>query len=413
MSVEMKQQMKLVQIPKEVYSEYKYRSIFEAYKWDPQVEDHNTVAKDVLVIEEETALRIEKWAEELSLETMCMEEAFFHKLHLAKQLGLPKKIYNNLSALKNYKRNEHVRLMRFDFHPTEEGWAISEVNSDVPGGLAEASVAPQLVNEYIEEIEPFRHTGEALYKAFAGKVPSGGKIAFVHATSYSDDRQVMQFLGDYFEKNSLQAVYAAPDHLKWESGRAVNIIEGAESKIDGIVRFFPLEWLANLPAKSNWQAYYNCITPSCNHPIAILTQSKRLPLVWNELGCNIQTWRQLLPETKNPKEVDVKDENWIFKPALGRVGEGISIREAAKKEEMQQIMKAVKAYPQDWVAQRKFKSVPLLSQDGIEYHLCVGAFTVDGKGAGLYARISPYPRIDGRARDIPVLIVKKENENVK
>ena len=404
----MEKPIKLVQIPGEAYSEYKYRAIFEAYKWDPQVEDHNTVAKDVLVIDEKTAHQLESWAEKLSEETMQMEEAFLANKHLAKQLGFPKKIYNALGELNGYRREEHVRLMRFDFHPTETGWAISEVNSDVPGGLAEASVLPQLVSEYVEGAAPYRHIGKSLFDAFTYKANAEGSVAFIHATSYSDDRQVMQFLGDYFEKNGLRAIYIAPDHLQWKNGKAENIVEGAEGKVDGIIRFFPLEWLANLPAKSNWKAYYNCTTPSCNHPIAIFTQSKRLPIVWDELGCDISTWKKLLPETKDPKKVNNKDENWVFKPALGRVGEGISIREAAGEKEYTQILASVKSNPKDWVAQQKFKSVPLLSQDGTEYHLCVGAFTVDGKGAGFYARISPYPRIDGRARDIPVLVEIKE-----
>ena len=36
------------------------------------------------------------------------------------------------------------RLMRFDLHPTDEGWRLSEVNSDVPGGLNESSLFPEL-----------------------------------------------------------------------------------------------------------------------------------------------------------------------------------------------------------------------------------------------------------------------------
>ena len=37
------------------------------------------------------------------------------------------------------------RIMRFDFHPTLDGWRVSEVNSDVPGGFTEASRFARLV----------------------------------------------------------------------------------------------------------------------------------------------------------------------------------------------------------------------------------------------------------------------------
>ena len=52
--------------------------------------------------------------------------------------------------MKNYNPQKHVRLMRYDFHPTVGGgWAVSEVNSDVPGGFAEASLMPQVAKEAI------------------------------------------------------------------------------------------------------------------------------------------------------------------------------------------------------------------------------------------------------------------------
>ena len=51
-----------------------------------------------------------------------------------------------------------------------------------------------------------------------------------------------------------------------------------------------------------------------------------------------------------------------------------------------------------------FISKPLKGIDDKEYHVCLGSYTVDGKHAGYYARISDKPRIDSNAADIPVLI---------
>jgi glutathionylspermidine synthase len=145
--------------------------------------------------------------------------------------------------------------------------------------------------------------------------------------------------------------------------------------------------------------------------VAILTQSKRLPLVWDELGVDIPAWKQLLPETRDPRHIDPKEDGWIYKPALGRVGEGISIMEAITEKERKIIKKAVKRSPGSWVAQRRFTSKPLTDIQGEAYHLCVGVFTVDGKSAGFYGRISPYPRIDDRAKDIPILVWKGRNHH--
>ncbi|MCL1941164.1 MAG: glutathionylspermidine synthase family protein, partial [Synergistaceae bacterium] len=398
--------LRLVSIPDDKYSDYRYEVIFKAYKWDPQVGDHNTVAKHAVLMPRETAVQLATWAEQLSMETILMEEALIGKYSepFAKELRLPKDIYKVLGRLSSYERERHVRLLRFDFHPTENGWAVSEVNSDVPGGFAEASVFPEIAREYFDGWGPYENVAARLFEAFRPKIKQGGRIALVHATSYSDDRQVMQFLSDHFNARGVDTIFAAPDHIRWENKKAVSILEGREGEIHGIIRFFPLEWLGNLPWRSGWQGYYDCETPSCNHPIAIFAQSKRLPLIWDELGVDIGAWKQLLPETKNPKSISPQDEDWIYKPALGRVGEGISIKEAITEKELKQIRKSVRWFPGNWVAQRRFKSFSLTAGDGVSYHLCVGVFTVDGKMAGLYGRISPYPRIDLNARDIPILV---------
>ena len=56
------------------------------------------------------------------------------------------------------------------------------------------------------------------------------------------------------------------------------------------------------------------------------------------------------------------------------------------------------------MAQKKFVSQPLVSDEGEEFHVCVGSYSVEGKHAGFYARISSVPRIDSFAADIPVLV---------
>ena len=393
--------IKLGTIPEADYAEYRCEVIFNAYKWDPQVGDSNTVARHAVLMERETARQLEQWAEELSAETMRMEESLARDRPVARGLGLPREIFRALEKVSGYEREKNVRLMRFDFHPTHDGWAVSEVNSDVPGGLAEASVLPTIAQRYHGGYAPRGNTASALLAAFQKKSKPGGTIAFVHATSYSDDRQVMQFLGDHFESAGFRALYAAPDHIAWDKKRAAGI--------DGIVRFFPLEWLPNLPRKSEWTGYFDCETPSCNHPVSMFTQSKRLPLVWDKLGVEIPAWKRLLPETADPKKFNSQTNDWIFKPALGRVGEGISIRGTMPEKEIRNVEKAAKKNPADWVAQRLFHSKPLVAENGDAFHLCVGAFTVDGKSAGFYARISPHPRMDANAKDIPVLICK-ENE---
>ncbi len=398
--------MKLVSIPKEKYNDYRLNVMFDCYKWDPQFLDNNTIAKYALVISKEEHESLKKLTEEIDKETIEAEEYINKNLKIAKPLALPKKIAKELKRMKNYDSNKHIRLMRYDFHPTQDNkWAVSEVNSDVPGGFAEASLMPQAAINAIGKDFSYKNFGEVLASAIAKKVTPGGRIMMVHCTCYSDDRQVMQYLGDKLKTLGFEIVYGAADHLKFENKIAYSVLDGNEGKIDGIVRFTPLEWLKDIKPK-NWDGYFDTITPSCNHPVAIFAQTKRFPLIWKELekrGISLSVWKELLPETIEVKDVKNKD-GFIFKPACGRVGEKISIKEACKDNEYNEILKDVRKHPKQYLAQKKFISKPVMDENGNEFHVCLGSYTVDGMHGGYYARISNMPRIDSNAADIPVLI---------
>ena len=118
----------------------------------------------------------------------------------------------------------------------------------------------------------------------------------------------------------------------------------------------------------------------------------------------------LLTETNEIKNLG-KREGFIYKPVYGRVGEKISIKEACKGDEYERILKDVKRHPKQYLAQKKFISMPLNGDKDEEYHVCIGSYIVEGKHAGYYARISEFPRIDSYAADIPVLIETKEKNN--
>lgn len=133
--------MRFVPIPKEKYEEYRLTMMFDCFKWDPQFLDHNTIAKYALVITPEEYRELEQLTESLDRETRAAEDFLNAHLELTKPLYLTKKLAKYTQMMKNYDAEKHVRLMCYDFHPTIDGkWAVSEVNSDVPGGFAEGSL---------------------------------------------------------------------------------------------------------------------------------------------------------------------------------------------------------------------------------------------------------------------------------
>lgn len=403
--------MKLVSIPENEYYNYRLNAMFDCYKWDPQFEDNNTVAKHVLVISKEEHEKIKQYTENMDKEIIQAENYLKDNLNLIKPLSVNRKIKAELPRMKNYDSKKHIRLMRYDFHPVANGdFAVSEVNSDVPGGFAEATLLPKLAKETLKKAEKdgnysFIKFGEILSDAISKKVKKNGTIMMVHCTCYSDDRQVMQYLGDKLSTLGFKVLYGAADHLNFKDGEAYSVLDGNKVKIDGIFRFTPLEWLYDIKPK-RWEGYFDTITPSCNHPVAIFFQTKKFPFIFNALekqGFKFDTWKKLMPETLTVREAKGK-EGFIYKPAYGRVGERISIKEACKPDEYKRILMDVKLHPSRYIAQKKFISREIESDNGEKFHVCLGSYTVEGKHAGYYARISPTPRIDSNAADIPVLI---------
>ena len=399
--------MRLLEIPKDKYDAYRLDVIFNGYKWDPQFLGDNTVARSVLVLSEREHAELERLTGLLAAETESAELLLNGAAKLSRNLLLPRQTRRALRRAKDYRKEEHIRLMRFDFHPLSAGgWAVSEVNSDVPGGFAEASLMPEIAAACFPGAG-FRHInfGDILADAVCEKVRPGGRVAFVHCTSYSDDRQAVQFLGDKLESRGFRAVYAAADHLRFENKKAVCVLGGNEGEVDAVFRFTPVEWLIGLKPK-HWPGYFDTVTPSCNHPVAVYAQTKRFPLAFDALqrrGAPLSAWRGLLPQTMEVRYAKNRD-GFIYKPASGRVGEGVSIEEACRDGEYERIIKDVRRRPRRYVAQRRFDGAPLLSAGGESFHVCLGCYSVEGAAAGYYARISRAPRIDSRAADIPVLI---------
>ncbi|MBR5227298.1 MAG: glutathionylspermidine synthase family protein [Clostridia bacterium] len=401
--------MKLIKIPEDKYYEYRLQAMFNCYKWDPMFCDNNTLAKYVLVLTKEENEEVLQLTEKLDEETRQAEEFLNKNLRISKKLSLPKKILEKISAMQNYDESKNIRLMRYDFHPDKNNrWSVTEVNSDVPGGFAESSLLPDLARITINRPDlEYTSFGDKMVETINNKLNKKGTIMMVHCTCFSDDRQVMQYLGDRLNSEGYNIIYGAADHINFKGEQAYCILENNQKKIDLIFRFTPLEWLIQMKPR-RWDGYFNTKAISCNHPIAIYAQTKRFPFVWKNLekvGIKMETWRKLLPETVEVSESWHK-EGFIYKPVYGRVGERISIKEACKGNEYEKIIKDVRKHPKQYLAQKKFESFPLMGENGQEYHVCLGSYTIEGKHAGYYARISESPRIDSYAADIPVLIEK-------
>jgi glutathionylspermidine synthase len=230
-------------------------------------------------------------------------------------------------------------------------------------------------------------------------------VALVHATAYSDDRQVMTYVARRLEDRGARVSLVSPAHLRWRHGHATLETDWTSGSVDAILRFYPGEWMPNLPRACGWTSFFaGTQTPVSNPATALLTQSKRFPLTWDALRTPLPVWRALLPETRDPRDVRWQgSSDWVVKPALGRVGEDVAMAGVTPAQESTRIARDVRRHPSHWVAQRRFAATPLIV-DGVERYPGSGVYTVNGRVAGAYGRIAERPLIDARARDAAVLI---------
>jgi len=299
--------------------------------------------------------------------------------------------------------------MRFDFHYTAQGWRISEANSDVPGGFSEASHFTQMMARRFPHLRPAGNPGEVWSCALAATAGHSGVVALLSAPGYMEDHQVVTFLARRLRERECVAHLAKPEQIVWRNGSACLNTAWYRGPVDLIVKFYQAEWLARLPRKFGRGHFFRGgKTPVANPPLAVISESKRFPLVWDELHTRMPTWRTLLPETRDPRDAPwCSDEGWLLKTAMCNNGDTVCARNLMSPKTWFHVRMSVQLLPGQWVAQRRFESIPVSTPVGLQ-HACVGVYTVNGRSAGAYARLSEKPVLDFAAADVALLLKDDE-----
>src|SRR5262249_5529263 len=191
-------------------------------------------------------------------------------------------------------------------------------------------------------LRPAGDPAGSLAAAIRRRIGAGAKVGLMHLTVYTEDRQIMLYLARRLEECGLSAILFNPSQLRWVGGRAGVECDWYAGPMDLVFRFSPADWLPQLPAPTGWEGFLvGGRTPVCNPGQAVLTQSKRFPLVWDRLATPLPTWRSLLPETRSPRDVDgSREEDWVLKPALAHEGHDIGIRGVTEPDDWQRIRRA-------------------------------------------------------------------------
>jgi glutathionylspermidine synthase len=387
----------------EIVNQIRRKMVMTCCKWDPQVGDVSTLAPFALWLRAEAWAQLAAWAQAMTQEAMAAEAELLARPALHGALGLPRAVRRTLRHCTRASPAA-ARTIRYDFHWTTRGWQISEANTDVPGGFTEASSFTQLMAEQYESFMPAGDPTAAWADAISRRCGELRTVALLTAPGFMEDQQIMAYLARHLRGLGIETCSADPRQLRWESGRASLDTSYYAGPVGAIVRFYQAEWIARLPRRIGWEYLFTgALTPIANPATSLLLESKRFPLIWDRLETSVSTWQKLLPETRDPRTAPRDDDAWILKTAICNTGDTVSSRALLDRKQWRAVQREIWWRPGSWIAQKRFDSIPIDTPLG-PMHLCVGVYTVDGKAAGIYGRISPKPVIDFAAIDVAILI---------
>jgi len=384
-----------------VFRRYRLDAIFHGRKWDAQIFDRSAIADRALLLAREDWRELESATTALYSETLEVEQ----RLHeLARDEGtaryLPRRAWNRLRSLPPQALDGRARLMRFDFHPTEEGWRLSEVNSDVPGGLNEASSFHRL---WPEPTAGWQVTGDPARAYIAHVIEAfglraGARVGLVHATAYSDDWQQMALFQELLADFGVEAIGVSPTSVELRSDG----VHESGRPLDAALRFFPGDWLLFAREGAPW---FERHPANLSNPLgALYSQNKFFPVACAALGIGTPTWQRYLPRTCRLALADLGRSRDLAKPCFGRVGEDIAAINDLDARSKLGIALDLLFGRGLWIRQEAFRGLNLGSASE-PIRACVGVYCAGGKVIGGYGRLTGERFVDMRATDSPVFVV--------
>lgn len=323
-------------------------------------------------------------------------------------------------AAASHRSGDDAALMRVDLLLDATGtWKACEINADCPGGHNESLGLPRLARAagFLGGCDP-THAVDGLVARLRA-LADGGAVGILHATAYAEDLQVCALVARRLEAAGTRALLAPP---------TAPMARGDELTIQGtpvrvLYRYFPTEWMSgqrnvDAIARAVERRQVRTVTSFAH----VFTQSKlAFARTWAQLS---STWLSPedratcechLPETHDVSEVAraslLEDRtDWVVKRALGRVGDEVFVGELFEDgREWTALVDHVIARAgggERWIAQRFVRQLPVPTPWG-QRLVTLGAYVLDGRFAGYFARITPRSHVSHDALCVPVFALPR------
>lgn len=374
-------------------------------KWDIYHRGQSNLLPDVIVLSDQEHALLVGAAREVWLALRELEARTIEAAPVLTALGVPEA----LVPLLQESGPASPRISRCDFHLAAGGqWLISEFNEDGPGGYAEAhGLGEVLTSDWGERFQGLAVAGD-LRQALVDTLRPFGRIGLVYPTAYTEDLQQIALIADWLRAESLEAVTGSPANLVFE-GKQAFVFDQA---IDALFRYYPGDWIAELPNLDTWARAARSL-PMANNLPALAAQSKRFYAAADHHGLSLSEssratlarWlpasRYLEPELK--ERLVTERTQWVIKSAFGRMGDTVRLGIAHSPQAWEEAIDRALADAEPHAIQARFDAAPMWFSSGLGY-ATIGLFLVDGHFAGYYSRVSPYPLINYDACHVATLV---------
>jgi glutathionylspermidine synthase len=323
----------------------------------------------------------------------------------------------NRLARASHDAGDRASLMRVDLLLDESGsWRACEINADCPGGHNEALGLPRLARAagFMAGANP-TNVVEAL-AARLEQLAQGEAVALLYATAYAEDLQVCALIKQALEARGVTALLCAPTAPRARRGK---VLVG-RTPVRVLYRYFPTEWM---DGQRNLGGLIDALAAGRVSSLTafshVYTQSKlAFARAWHHRD-SLDADDRATVDAHLPYSVDLaaidrraiveERASWVVKRAMGRVGDQVFVGDTYAQDDWTPTVDAIRALRtsgQAWLAQRFVKQRPVPTPWGNRY-VTLGAYVLDGRFAGYFARITPKSHVSHDALCVPVFHLRE------
>jgi glutathionylspermidine synthase len=322
-------------------------------------------------------------------------------------------------AAASYDAGDDAALMRVDLLLGEDGqWRACEINADCPGGHNESVGLPKLARAagFMAGRNPTMMlenlTARLASMARANEAgEGGGAVGLVFATAYAEDLQVCAIVQRMLEQAGTRALLVPPTAPRYDSGA----LRVAAEPVSVLYRYFPAEYMEG---QRNLDGIVQAIRDRRVRTLSsfshIYTQSKyAFARAWAH-HASLDAADRAVVEKHVPQSSDLaavprdrlihEREQWVIKRAYGRVGDEVFVGPLFSNGDWASLVddvRAMRSAGQSWIAQRFVRQRPIPTPWGDRY-VTLGAYVLDGRFVGYFARITPDSHVSHDALCVPV-----------